>query len=89
MSGSSFSPTSQIRQLRAGRRAVRGRVQCARVGKLIVASADAHRPPGRESVPVGEDRLPTWADLEEMGDAYVAVVLVAHRSVAKFATQRR
>ena len=31
----------------------------ARVGKLIVASADAHRPPGRESAPLGEDRLPT------------------------------
>jgi hypothetical protein len=43
------------------------------VGKLTVASADAHRPPGRESVPVGEDRLPTWADFEEMRDAYVAV----------------
>src|SRR5580692_3110386 len=25
-----------------------------RVGKLIVASADAHRPPGRESVPLDE-----------------------------------
>jgi len=33
-------------------------------------------------VPVGEDRLPTWADFEEMRDAYVAVVLVAHRSGA-------
>ena len=31
----------------------------ARAGKLIVASADAHRPPGRESAPLGEDRLPT------------------------------
>src|SRR5580693_3007575 len=31
----------------------------ARVGKLIVASADVHRPPGRESPPLGQDRLPT------------------------------
>ena len=37
----------------------------ARVGRLIVASADAHRPPGRESTPPGEDRLPT-ADVVEM-----------------------
>jgi hypothetical protein len=33
-------------------------------------------------VPVGEDRLPTWADFEEMRDACVAVVPVADRSVA-------
>jgi hypothetical protein len=33
----------------------------ARVGKLIVASADAHRPPGRESAPLDDDRLPTPA----------------------------
>src|SRR5437764_9807350 len=26
-----------------------------RVGRLIIASADAHRPPGRESVPITED----------------------------------
>ena len=45
----------------------------ARVGRLIVASADAHRPPGRESAPLGEDRLPTPADFQEMRDAYVAV----------------
>jgi pimeloyl-ACP methyl ester carboxylesterase len=45
----------------------------ARVGKLIVASADAHRPPGRESSPPGEDRLPTRADFQEMRDAYEAV----------------
>jgi pimeloyl-ACP methyl ester carboxylesterase len=45
----------------------------ARVGKLIVASADAHRPPGRESTPLGEDRLPTPADFQEMRDAYEAV----------------
>ena len=38
----------------------------SRVGKLIVASADAHRPPGRESVPPGEDRMPTPADFQEM-----------------------
>ena len=45
----------------------------ARVGKLIVASSDAHRPPGRESVPLSEDRLPTQADFQEMHDAYDAV----------------
>jgi pimeloyl-ACP methyl ester carboxylesterase len=45
----------------------------ARVGKLIVASADAHRPPGRESAPLGEDRLPTAADFQEMRDGYEAV----------------
>jgi pimeloyl-ACP methyl ester carboxylesterase len=44
-----------------------------RVGKLIVASADAHRPPGRESAPLGEDRLPTQADFGQMRDAYDAV----------------
>jgi pimeloyl-ACP methyl ester carboxylesterase len=45
----------------------------SRVGKLIVASADAHRPPGRESVPLGEDRMPTAADFQAMRDAYDAV----------------
>jgi len=45
----------------------------ARVGKLIAASADAHRPPGRQSAPLGEDRLPTPADFQAMRDAYVAV----------------
>src|SRR5579862_2425899 len=35
-----------------------------RVGRLIIASADAHRPPGRESVPISEDRLPTREDFE-------------------------
>jgi pimeloyl-ACP methyl ester carboxylesterase len=44
----------------------------ARVGKLIVASADAHRPPGRQSAPLGEDRLPTPADFQAMRDAYGA-----------------
>jgi pimeloyl-ACP methyl ester carboxylesterase len=44
-----------------------------RVGKLIVASADAHRPPGRESVPLDEARMPTAADFQEMRDAYDAV----------------
>jgi pimeloyl-ACP methyl ester carboxylesterase len=44
-----------------------------RVGKLIVASADAHRPPGRESAPLGEDRLPTLADFQSWRDAYDAV----------------
>jgi len=45
----------------------------ARVGKLIVASADAHRPPGRESAPLDEDRMPTPADFQAMRDAYDAV----------------
>jgi pimeloyl-ACP methyl ester carboxylesterase len=45
----------------------------ARAGKLIVASADAHRPPGRESAPPGEDRLPTPADFQAWRDAYDAV----------------
>src|SRR2546423_273660 len=45
----------------------------ARVGKLIVASADAHRPPGRQSPPLGEDRLPTPADFQAWRDAYDAV----------------
>jgi pimeloyl-ACP methyl ester carboxylesterase len=42
----------------------------ARAGKLIVASADPHRPPGRESAPLGEDRMPTPADFQAMRDAY-------------------
>ena len=57
-----------------------GLVACAvalgaptRVGKLIVASADAHRPPDRQSAPLGEDRLPAPADFQAMRDAYVAV----------------
>src|SRR5215813_6489633 len=45
----------------------------ARVGKLIVASADPHRPPGRESVPLDDDRMPTPADFQAMRDAYEAV----------------
>ena len=45
----------------------------SRVGKMIVASADAHRPPGRESVPVGEDLLPTADDFEAMRAAYLEV----------------
>lgn len=44
-----------------------------RVGKLIVGSADAHRPPGRESVPLNDDRMPTPADFQQMRDAYDAV----------------
>jgi len=57
-----------------------GLVACAvaaaapgRVGRLIVASADPHRPPGRESVPIAEELLPTQADFEVMRDAYLAV----------------
>jgi pimeloyl-ACP methyl ester carboxylesterase len=45
----------------------------ARVGKLIVASADALRPPGRESAPAREDQLPTQADFQAMQDGYAAV----------------
>ena len=45
----------------------------SRVGKLIVASADAHRPPGRESAPLDEDRMPTPADFQAWRDAYEAV----------------
>jgi pimeloyl-ACP methyl ester carboxylesterase len=44
-----------------------------RVGKLIVASADPHRPPGRESVPPDEARMPTQADFQSWRDAYDAV----------------
>jgi pimeloyl-ACP methyl ester carboxylesterase len=44
-----------------------------RVGKLIVASADPQRPPGRESVPLDEERMPTPADFAAMQDAYAAV----------------
>jgi pimeloyl-ACP methyl ester carboxylesterase len=45
----------------------------SRVGKLVLASADPHRPPGRESVPLDDDRLPTPADFQAMRDAYEAV----------------
>jgi pimeloyl-ACP methyl ester carboxylesterase len=45
----------------------------SRVGKLIVASADAHRPPGRESVQLDDDRMPTPADFQAMRDAYDVV----------------
>jgi pimeloyl-ACP methyl ester carboxylesterase len=45
----------------------------ARVGRLIVASADPHRPPGRESVPLDDDRMPTADDFQAMRDAYDAV----------------
>ena len=48
----------------------------ARVGKLIAASADAHRPPGRESAPLDDDRMPTPADFQSMRDAYDAVAPV-------------
>src|SRR4029077_6438299 len=33
-----------------------------RVGMLIVASADPYRPPGRESAPLDDDRMPMPAD---------------------------
>ncbi len=44
----------------------------ARAGKLILASADPHRPPGRESAPLGADRLPTPADFQAWREAYEA-----------------
>ena len=44
-----------------------------RVGKLVIASADPHRPPGRESRLPGPDRLPTEADFQAMREAYEAV----------------
>src|SRR4051812_2009351 len=44
-----------------------------RVRKLIVASADAHRPPGREGAPLDDDRMPTPADFQAMRDSYDAV----------------
>jgi pimeloyl-ACP methyl ester carboxylesterase len=57
-----------------------GLVACAvavgaphRVGKLILASADVHRPPGRASAPLDDDRMPTPADFQGMRDAYDAV----------------
>jgi pimeloyl-ACP methyl ester carboxylesterase len=57
-----------------------GLVACAaarrapdRAGRLVVASADPHRPPGRESAPVDDEFLPTQADFELMRDAYRAV----------------
>ncbi|HEX9040852.1 MAG TPA: alpha/beta fold hydrolase [Trebonia sp.] len=57
-----------------------GLVACAvalgapsRVGRLVVASADPYRPPGRESTPVDDAGMPTQADFEAMRDAYLAV----------------
>jgi pimeloyl-ACP methyl ester carboxylesterase len=44
----------------------------SRVGRLIAASANPRRPPGRESTPI-DDRMPTRADFQAMRDAYVAV----------------
>jgi pimeloyl-ACP methyl ester carboxylesterase len=44
-----------------------------RVGKLIVASADPRRPPGRESAPIADHLLPTMTDFQEMRAAYEAV----------------
>jgi pimeloyl-ACP methyl ester carboxylesterase len=45
----------------------------ARVGKLILASADAYRPADRESAPLDDDRMPAPADFQAMRDAYDAV----------------
>jgi pimeloyl-ACP methyl ester carboxylesterase len=45
----------------------------SRVGKMIVASADGHRPPGRESVPLDDESMPPPSAFQEMRDAYIAV----------------
>ncbi|MBV9951619.1 MAG: alpha/beta fold hydrolase [Acidimicrobiia bacterium] len=45
----------------------------ARLGKVVIASADPHRPPGRESVPLPEDRMPTADDFARMRASYEAV----------------
>ncbi len=45
----------------------------ARVGKLIAASTDPHRPPGRESAPLGDDRMPAPADFQAWREAYETV----------------
>jgi pimeloyl-ACP methyl ester carboxylesterase len=45
----------------------------ARADKLIIASADVHRPPGRESAPLDEGRRPASADFQAWRDAYEAV----------------
>ena len=57
-----------------------GLVACAvaleapmRVGRMIVASADPHRPPGRESAPIDDERMPTADDFQTIRDAYEAV----------------
>jgi pimeloyl-ACP methyl ester carboxylesterase len=47
--------------------------QPTRIAKLIVASSDPHRPTGRVSPTLGEDRMPTPADFQAMRDAYEAV----------------
>ena len=47
--------------------------QPSRVAKIIVASSDPHRPPGRVSPPLSEDRMPTPADFQAIRDAYEAV----------------
>jgi pimeloyl-ACP methyl ester carboxylesterase len=45
----------------------------SRVGKMIVASADGHRPPGRESVPLDDESMPPPSAFQEMRNAYTAV----------------
>src|SRR5262245_22481757 len=57
-----------------------GLVACAialgspeRVGKLVVASSDPYRPPGRDGGPPDDDRMPTPADFQSWRDAYDAV----------------
>ncbi len=44
----------------------------SRVGRMIVASANPHRPPGRESAPLDDKRMPTRADFQSMRDANLA-----------------
>jgi pimeloyl-ACP methyl ester carboxylesterase len=45
----------------------------ARVGRLVIVSADVYRPPDHEVAPLDADRLPTPADFQAMRDAYEAV----------------
>jgi pimeloyl-ACP methyl ester carboxylesterase len=45
----------------------------ARVGRLIIASADPYRPPGRQNAPLDEDRMPTPGDFQAWRAAYEAV----------------
>jgi pimeloyl-ACP methyl ester carboxylesterase len=44
-----------------------------RVGRMIAASADPLRPPGRESRPIPQDLLPTMEEFQSWREAYAAV----------------
>src|SRR5947207_1031032 len=41
--------------------------------RFAMSSRAAHRPPGRESAALDDDRMPTPADFQQMRDAYDAV----------------